>query len=278
MRHFKTLVILVVAFLFMLMLAGCIEMRSHVTFNMDGSADVEFVFALDQALIDSKKKSGDISDPFAEMRKALQSEGFTVTDYSENKFMGLRAVKHVEDANEVGLALNALDGEINSTGEAENLLFSQVAGGLTIDKSWFYAKYNLDCTIDTKIPNLEGNNSQDEWGNLEGAMARNMFDFSFAVTFPIKPKTSNAPKVSDEGRTLEWPIDMDSKNHLTAEVVVPNVKNIAITVVGVIILLTILTLITRRKRPLSQEEKQPVSVEGETSEKHATGDGDAEKV
>lgn len=245
----RTIKLLVPAFALILIftLTGCIKMRTHVTFNKDGSSDVDFTIAAEKMSLDLAIQSGLMADPFPDLKKEFQDSGFTVSDYTEGKLTGLRAITHVEDSNELIKALTVLDEGENSSGN----MFSNLAGGLKVKKSWFSTKYTLDSTIDTSF---------DGMGDLGSIMANNMVDFSIAVTLPVKPNSTNATTVSDDGRTLEWQIAMDTENHLTAEVTVPNVKNIAVTAGGLIVLIIILILATRRKKP------EPIAIKSEQAE------------
>jgi hypothetical protein len=267
MRRLRVPLVVLIAFLSMSLLSGCIKMRTHITFNRNGSADVEFVLAANKLAMEMGKENTKGQDPLIELRRNFESEGFTVTDYVEGELKGIQAVKHVKDNKEIVDAFSAFSKNAASTGSTKDTMFSPLASGLEVKKSFFSTQYKLNCTLEPVLPETEKGKSGNEFDQLGAQMAKSMIDFSFAVTLPVKPKTSNAPKVSDAGRTLEWPINLDSTTPMNMELVVPNIKNFAIAAVGLVLVIIILVTLSCRKRPSPKPVEEKESSQEKTPEK-----------
>src|SRR5690349_13894744 len=123
-------------------LNGCVTMRSHVTLKGDGSADVEYVVALDQSMqgmMGAASPGG--QDPMKELKDGFAKDGFKISEYKENNQSGMRAVKHVKDIKALEAALNtsALKNSNDSSGvanEKQKAAFGELGKGIQVQKSF----------------------------------------------------------------------------------------------------------------------------------------------
>ena len=212
--------------------AGCMEVVTHVTINKDGSIDLENSLAVDKDLLAMMQAGDSEEDPFEELRRELQSEGFEVSDYREGDLTGIKARKH--------LAKLEKDVEIfpanleNTANVSEKTAFS-------VQKRFFRTIYSFAGNIDLTMPDLEqepqgeGEGEEDEFAELGSALGRaflNQIRIRFLITLPVKPERHNADKVADGGRTLEWELRPGKRYHLEFRGGFLNVANLLAVVGG----------------------------------------------
>jgi hypothetical protein len=160
-------------------------------------------------------------------------------------------------ANELGSAL--ADGAASAPQAQGNNAFSQIGRAIAIHRSLFVTTYKIDTAVDLS----DANGSSSEPGSAVGqqmgsAMANSMLDLSFALTLPVKPRSSNAPKVRDGGKTLEWPLEVGKRNEIKAEIVVPNMLHIGISAVVLALLLALSFVLRRRNAAPPASRKLPL--------------------
>ena len=261
----------------MLLVSGCVKVQSHVTLNADGSGDIAYTFAMTKEVMDMMKSTpGSEADPFEKLRKEFTAEGFTVTDLKEKEQLGIIAKKHAKNTDELIKAMNskAVDSQEEISKES-NGVFGKVGNALIIEKGFFTTKYKLDANID--MASSKASTSSDSSSTMADSMASSMassmagsiVDFSFVLTLPTKPSKHNASTVSDNGRTLEWPLKIGEKNSLQAEMVVPNIMNIGIVGgLGILALFGIIFVLVRKNSknvPAQELEAEPADGEVATA-------------
>ena len=241
------------------LLPGCVKMHSHLTVQKNGSADVEHVIAMEASVLDMIGKE-DGKDPLQELRDGMQQEGYTVDKYSEGKMTGVRAVKHFKDIDSAVKALGDPSKNTKAddeTGKSALGSLGNIGNAMKVEKSFFTTKYTLNADLDLSSPADKATKADDPFADFGESMAQSLFDLSFALTLPVKPGSSNAPRVSDEGRTLEWPINIGGKTNLAAEVTVPNITNIVLTIAGGVLLLILLFLAVGLKKSMAASATPP---------------------
>ncbi len=238
----------------LLLVSGCVKVKSHVTLKADGSGDVAYTFAMTKEVMDMMKSNpGSQLDPFEKLRKEFTAEGFTVTDLKEKDELGIVAKKHAKNTDELIKALNskAVDSSEEISKES-NGVFGKVGNSLKVEKGFFATTYKLNANVD--MTNGKDSASSDE----SSKMANSMIDFSFVLTLPTKPAKHNAPTVTDNGRTLEWPIKIGENNNLQAEMVAPNIMNIGIVGgLGILVLLGLIFGLIKKNTPKPVYENSP---------------------
>ncbi|MEI6519085.1 MAG: DUF3153 domain-containing protein [bacterium] len=245
----------------MLILAGCVKVSSHVTLNMKGGGEVEYVFAMDESLKDMASGFGSgtgvkAEDPFTKMKGAFEKDGFTVSDYKDGKNSGIKAIKKAKNTAEILAAIQTKALASNTQlSKGSGGLFETVGKSLKIEKKLFTTTYKLDASVDMGAekskPAKPGtpSDSASEMGKKFGeSMASSMFDFTFALTLPVKPKSSNATTTSPDGRTLEWQLKPGEVNKMQTELTVPNVTNITIAFILLMVLIVIIAAKSRKPK------------------------------
>lgn len=254
----KRIIFGLVLALTMLILPGCVKVSSHVTLNMKGGGEVEYVFAIDESFRQmatgfSSGTGVKAGDPFDKLKGEFTKDGFTVTDYKDGKNVGLKAVKKAKNTAEILAAIQTKALSSNAQlSKGSGGLFDSVGKSLKIDKKLFTTTYHLDATVDmgaekSKPKSTKPADPAAEVGKKFGeSMASSMYDFSFALTLPVKPKSTNADKKSDDGRTLEWQLKPGQVNKLQAELTVPNLQNITVAFLLLLILIAIVAIKLRK--------------------------------
>lgn len=189
------------------LLSGCVKGDYHITVNWDGSIDVDYIMALDKVVLATVEND----DPFAEARENAEAEGYTVEPYDDGRNEGLRVKKHFENAE--GITFSTLNNQLfdqsnDVTLNAENLLFTR----------------ELDINTDIDLRNQTDGASEAFLSGLLYSQA----DVKLRVTLPIKPKTHNADTISEDGKTLEWEIELGENNPIQLNVVIPNMTTLLI--------------------------------------------------
>lgn len=230
--------LIAVLILSLVLLSGCVEVEYHLKINKDASADLQYKFGMNNGLLGLVSSEGE--NPIEEMRHEAESQGYKVTNYSNEQITGIIASKHFKTLKEVpGFEdlLRKSDSQANIKGETP----------LVIEKGFFKDRYHLDGHID--LTDMKGN-SEDDLEGLGNAMLSQV-KMRFILTLPYKPTNHNASLVRDDGRTLEWQLIPGQDNKLQMDVVVPNVRNIALCVVGAVLLLagvSVAIIISRNKK------------------------------
>lgn len=247
----------------MLILSGCVKVSSHVTLNIKGGGEVEYVFAMDESLKDMASGFGSgtgvkAEDPFSKMKGAFEKDGFTVSDYKDGKNTGIKAIKKAKNTAEILAAIQTKALASNTQlSKGSGGLFETVGKSLKIEKKLFTTTYKLSALVDMGAekskPAKPGapptSDTATEMGKKFGeSMASSMFDFSFVLTLPVKPKSNNATTISADGRTLEWQLKPGEVNKLQTELTVPNVANIITAFILLLALIVIIAVKTHKPK------------------------------
>jgi LPXTG-motif cell wall-anchored protein len=211
-------------------LSGCVKGVFHVKVNKDGSADINYDMGFENTLLGLASSDG--KNPIEEIRKQAEEQGFTVANYKENGYTGIRAKKHVDKLNDIPIF--------------SNMEKSKDKKPLKIEKGLFSTRYTLDTQLDLSDM---ATNSNEEMANFNNAVL-NQMDLKFLLDLPVKAEKHNASNVKNDGQTLEWQLIPGDKNRVYMEAVVPNIMNITLTIIGVLIILVgaLFMILKKRKR------------------------------
>lgn len=107
------LTVLLMLFLVLVLLSGCVQGDFHVTVNKDKSADLNYKFGFSTELLGLMAMGADeeSSDPIGEMKKGYEKDGFKVVAYKEKGYTGVIARKHIDDVEKlasIGVSGDAL--------------------------------------------------------------------------------------------------------------------------------------------------------------------------
>jgi hypothetical protein len=214
-KFFKTALLIFLC----LFLTGCFKGEMKINIRPDGSADVEYTAVA----------ASMIANIIEEQMTSFKEDNYEITQFKEGDNIGFKATKQVKDVSEMN----------------KHKLFEGKDGkpGITIDKGFFSDSYKINVS-----------NTLNDTGKPLSAQDRSLFSqvtMTIIITFPAKPTSHNADKVSNDGKTLEWVLSFaDDEYSLTAEATRLNTMNIAAVIL--LPLAAILFFLARKKKSLEQ--------------------------
>ncbi len=166
--------------------SGCADIRTHLTVNANGSADLEQRVALPQSIAGMMNGLGRLEEQFKE-------QGYDVKVFDEGQTVGVVATKHFKEVADV-----LKEKSVNNI-----KLFRRGAGhrpSLRMKRDFFTTQYQFDGVADLTGMKSAGADADAALANsIMGSMK-----FKFVLTLPVKPDKHNAVTVSPDGKTLEW--------------------------------------------------------------------------
>ena len=234
MKKFKRLVCILLMVMCLSLLTGCFRFSTTVEVKRNGKADITIVFAS----VDPQSDNSDDSDEDDEdMRKQLEDEGWDYEVYHDDGYSGYKITK-------TNVNLKDLAKEMNSGDDSK---IDVDADKLKVEKHGFRYKVSWDVT------ESDGYEDSKEYGkNLStyGGYAK------FVVKLPYKPISSNAHKVSDDGKTLTWYLfDLEQGEAVELEFSLVNWPLIIGLLVGLIVVaaaVVAIIIILRKKKKNAQ--------------------------
>ncbi len=212
---FFLLTVLIIVFAFLL--SGCIEGHMHVTFNIDGSADIEFMLLASTTM---GLLEGEGMDLFANMKSDMIRDGFTIEDHRTSDKKGFIGKKKIDSIDELY--------DLTFLGDME-------PPEVVITSGLFSDRYEISHDMKLTIPGM---------GNDGDALTKLLkSEMQFIVTFPIDPVSHNADRVSTDGKTIYWDITTEKEKPVNVVVNVPKLNIIIPTVIGFVFLVIIIILI-----------------------------------
>lgn len=234
-----------------LCLTGCIRFNTTVTVKSNGKADISMLYAsIDSSSYSGTEDKAATNELKPELRQKYTDDGWVVEDYSEDGYTG-----HILSINDVDLIelsarlkeTNELVASDNNSKEKkdENSGFSLERDGLKYKINW--QVFDKTDNISEAAPYIKAS---------KGYM-------KFTLNLPVKPDSSNATKVLNDGKTLEWDLlelGDDGNIEVTFSLIsVPLIITIVVVVL-VMIAAVVVTIVFLTKK------KQKVPVEQPTTE------------
>lgn len=273
------------------MLTGCVKYNANMNINKDKSMDFSMIYALDTSLFEDQELLSD------EDKQKLESQGFTIAEYSEGTMKGYTLTKKISNIDYVSTTSNAsydLSGLLDSN--ATNSYIFKVTKGLL--KNTYTANFTFDASesdinsdsTDTtdNLNDLFSNDEEEETilseekqeetnqeetnsnGNIDfsdmdlSSLTSNL-DLSFNVNLPYSAKSNNATNTSDNNKKLSWNLSSTEISTIEFTFELYNMTNIYIGIgLLVILIAAIVVLIVSKKKNLSDKNS---NLSSETVEK-----------
>lgn len=219
-----------------LFITGCFNGQVHIKINQNGTADIEYKMGFDESI------SGLVgNEPLAKWKKEAEIEGYKVEDYQEGSTVGVKAFKHCKSIKELQQLLSSS----KVTGLGEN---KSETVNFRIEPGFLEDTYHFEALVDlTQMKMNDG-----ELGLNLAILAR--INFKYILTLPVKPVSSNAGTVSDDGRTLEWIVVPGQKNIIRAEARIINIRHLASLIIGSLLVIGFLLLLCLLKTKNNQKQ------------------------
>ena len=214
--------------------SGCFSGDVNVVINDDGSADLKTTLVSVPMLaevVEQSKTTALAKNPEAQ-----------VEPVTKDNMAGYEITEHYASIEKL----------------AENDFFKANEGknaGITVNKSLFYSDYKFDLLF-------EGSQN----GGGAGAFASNI-TFTYQMTLPVVPESSNADRTENNGKTLTWNLGKTlvtgESSKIEAAFRIWNKTAIIATVVVVLVLIGgAVFFFLRRKKPEEQQaiEAPPIDI------------------
>ena len=218
----KKLILLITMLVTVLALNGCVRMEFNVTVKPNGKLDVSMLCAASDAL----GSFGDGSMFDDEEMQQLEKDGYTVSKYSEDGYVG-----YIASMNDIDPSKLASD---------DNCLSEFTSSEHLIKKG---NTYILDFDL---MDNEDLSESLEYLSMIENAGGYMRFN----LTTPVKAMNHNASSVSEDGKTLTWNLLKMNGEPIHAEFKLPNkMMYIAAAITAVLVLIGMAAAIMKKKKP-----------------------------
>lgn len=269
------------------MLTGCVKYNANMNINKDKSMDFSMIYALDTSLFEDQELLSD------EDKQKLESQGFTIADYSEGTMKGYTLTKKISNIDYFSTTSNAsydLSGLLDSN--ATNSYIFKVTKGLL--KNTYTANFTFDASesdinsdsTDTTddLNDLFSNDEEEETilseekqeeinqeetnsnGNIDfsgmdlSSLTSNL-DLSFNVNLPYSAKSNNATNTSDNNKKLSWNLSSTEISTIEFTFELYNMTNIYIGIGLLVILIAAIVVLIVSKKKNSSDKNSNLSSE-----------------
>ena len=225
----KRALIICLLFIGLLSVAGCADIRAHLTLNRDGSADLEQRITVEQSVAGMMGGLGKLEETY-------QKQGYQVKLIDEGQTVGVIATKHLLKASQIFQQKLTADNNLFKVQKDRQVL--------KITRDFFMTRYQINGIID-----LKSKQPAEPGSEMANALLSSI-KFKFILTLPVKPEKHNAGSVSADGKTLEWLLVPGKENSIQAEAKEYQYLNIGLLIIpGLLVLAGIAFLATRKPKP-----------------------------
>ena len=211
MKYFKYVVIVLIGFV----LTGCVKYDTQMKINEDKSVELKMKYSIQNKNMETYSQNNETklaSNTEINLKdyQFLKKHGFSIEEFDETYENG-------EEAS--GIIISKRFRSLDEITSDQKLvidffkIFKQEDTNYSYDK-FFYKednKYTASYIFDL-TPTVNGTSSNNL--NIDYTEYSNMFDFKYSITLPdsVKYVESNATKISDNGKTLIWNLELGKKN------------------------------------------------------------------
>ena len=264
---------LLIIFILVCSLTGCMKLNYSMSINKDKSMDLEIIMVVDKSM----GESGDMDFTDLDIDE-LAKKGFLVGAYNEGSLKGSKIFKSYKNIDDISTSNNnqlVVDlGEFLNGEDATNELFIVKKGFL---KNTYIGRFKIsgtdnleeqlggsDSMMDDDSTSDEPLFSEDEVfedGSVEGfedmfSSMTSMLDIKFIINVPYKALSNNATSVDNDGKTLTWnllQLQQENTENIEFEFQLYNWVNIIICLVLVILIIIIIIVIINKSRPKKKQ-------------------------
>lgn len=222
----KTIAFIFVLILTLITLTGCAQVNYEVELNKDGSGEITYIYGVSKEKIGSAK---DLVEQFVEtMKEQAEESGYNVETYENEEISGFKANKHLKNLAEE-FSLEEAFGE-EYVKDTEN-------NKIEIEKSFWTTKYSQNTEID-----LSNINEKD-------------IEMTYRIKLPTGVKTSNASRISENGKELLWELKSGEVNKIefvAEEVNILTIIIIATVIIVIVAVVVLLVIILKKKHAIKK--------------------------
>ncbi|MCR5671966.1 MAG: hypothetical protein K6G10_13250 [Butyrivibrio sp.] len=190
----KKLKALMFSLICIICLTGCVRFNTTVEVKKNGNLDVTMLLAA-VSMADYGMEDLVSSDEM----KNLEEQGWTVEEYSQDGFVGFTATRKDISPEELTTSMESTENSFSSGIGSDDISFTREG-----------SKYVLDWKVFDE-------DDMAQMSAYKGYFAMTGGYMTLTVKLPVEPISSNATKISDDGKTLEWDLlnlGPDNKIHL----------------------------------------------------------------
>ncbi len=239
----KKTCILIIMVITVFLTTGCIKSEAVMNVNKNKSMAFSVTYALDNKLADLAELNNayDIRNMFGIVvdDNILTQKGYTVTDYKDDNYTGIKASKHIYNVDLVSsdkekvIVLNDFFNQ-----DFDDSLFFTVKKG--VFKNTYTANFIYDLTVTTNY-NLD--NSIIDASKLSTAAP----EITYEINLPYKQVSSNAQSVSQDGKQLKWNAKYNEVTNIEFSFQLVNAINIFILIFNVFLIASVVLLSIYKK-------------------------------
>lgn len=229
---------ILIMLMLVLLLTGCAQGTAHVTVKKDGSLDLAFSLMLDARA--EKLVSGKVEELLTTRLAAAGIELNKTASGKSTEYQFHKTYASMEELKNSSSGIDIVEAEVGQTDR------------------WLYTKY--DVVAQPKL-NAYSDEIIDGLGslNVPKSLVRLLmgsFSVDFKLTIPYDLYGANNAAEQD-GNTLTWHVSLADSEPIRLVVYVPDIRNIAITVGGILLILALLLTWFIRKRKLQRPKAPP---------------------
>ena len=204
-------------------LTGCVKYNATMEIRKDKTMTFSIIYAMANSVLEmSDDKETAILD--AAQKQSLINQGFTITDYKDEKNTGVTISKEYPNIDDVSSELDveySLSKMFEETSESK--LFKVVKGK---DKNTYYAKFNFNSSDANEETDAQDSNEQDnnEDASKLGEAVASSFDMKFMVKLPYASISNNATEKSEDGKELTWVLNTGKTETIEFQFELDNLK------------------------------------------------------
>jgi hypothetical protein len=220
-----------------LFLTACVEGDLSLKVNKDGSGEHTVTLGVEEEAVErfGSRAQGMMDNANEE----LETKGYEVEPYEENGYIGFRAIKSFDDIQEMDIL--PVSGGLTEAGAAPAI--GEVPVDMTTERGLFTNTYKVEAEVDLSNSGV--------LGGMQTLVA-DQLNLTFTLDLPLSPKSHNADRV--KGNILQWDIQAAGTTNVMVEMNVPNVRNIAILVGSIAVILAIIGIWFCRNRKKQRVE------------------------
>lgn len=197
-------------------LTGCIKYNATMEIRKDKSMTFSIIYAMDNSVLEmSDDKDNAIMSE--EDKQSLIKQGFTVTDYKDDKNTGFTISKEYPNIDDISSTVDSEYSLSNMFEETtESKLFKVVKG---TNKNTYYANFKFDSSdanddADESKENDSTTTTDEETTDLSklGDTLTSSLDLKFIVKLPEAAISNNATEKSEDGKELTWKLGTNEQD------------------------------------------------------------------
>ncbi len=197
-------------------LTGCIKYNATMEIRKDKSMTFSIIYAMDNSILEmSDDKDNAIMSE--EDKQSLINQGFTFTDYKDDKNTGFTISKEYPNIDDISSNLDTEYSLSNMFEETtESKLFKVVKG---TNKNTYYANFKFDSSdanddADESKENDSTTTTDEETTDLSklGDTLTSSLDLKFIVKLPEAAISNNATEKSEDGKELTWKLGTNEQD------------------------------------------------------------------